>query len=78
MNVKREPTAAPGKATPAPARTTKAEQSEATRAALIEAARPLFAERGYAAVAAGRPERGLLSAPYSAASGSFNFVSGKP
>jgi AcrR family transcriptional regulator len=32
------------------ARTVKAEQSEATRAALIEAARRLFAERGYAAV----------------------------
>jgi AcrR family transcriptional regulator len=50
MNVKREPTAATG-AAPAPARTTKAEQSEATRGALVEAARPLFAERGYAAVA---------------------------
>src|SRR3989442_13538004 len=34
-----------------PTRTTKAEQSEATRAALIGAARPLFAERGYGAVA---------------------------
>src|SRR2546423_1136613 len=33
-----------------PARTTKAEQSEATRAALIAAARPLFAERGYSGV----------------------------
>ncbi len=33
-----------------PARTLKAEQSEATRAALVSAARGLFAERGYAAV----------------------------
>src|ERR1700716_3383957 len=44
MNVKKEAIAIP-------ARTTKAEQSEATRAALLGAARPLFAERGYAAVA---------------------------
>jgi len=44
MNVKKEAIAAP-------MRTTKAEQSEATRAALIGAARPLFAERGYGAVA---------------------------
>jgi AcrR family transcriptional regulator len=34
----------------APARTAKAEQSEATRTALIATARELFAERGYAAV----------------------------
>src|SRR5712691_2803501 len=43
MNVKKEAVAAP-------LRTTKAEQSEATRAALIGAARELFAERGYAGV----------------------------
>jgi AcrR family transcriptional regulator len=34
-----------------PARTAKADQSEATRAALIDAARELFADRGYTAVA---------------------------
>lgn len=34
----------------APARTLKAEQSEATRTALIATARELFAQRGYAAV----------------------------
>src|SRR2546422_2953108 len=34
-----------------PTRTTKAEQSEATRAALVAAGRSLFAARGYAAVA---------------------------
>ena len=42
-----------GKASPAEApqvRTLKAEQAEATRAALVAAARTLFAERGYAAV----------------------------
>src|SRR3981081_3704558 len=44
MNVKKDPVAVR-------TRTTKAEQSEATRAALLGAARPLFAERGYAAVA---------------------------
>jgi AcrR family transcriptional regulator len=44
MNVKSDPVAPP-------ARTTKAEQSEATRAALVAAGRSLFAERGYAAVA---------------------------
>jgi AcrR family transcriptional regulator len=44
MNVKKE-------AVVVPTRTTKAEQSEATRAALLGAARPLFAERGYSAVA---------------------------
>src|SRR5437764_3794597 len=51
MNVKREPTPAQSEPTAAPIRTTKAGQSEATRAALVEAARPLFAQRGYAAVA---------------------------
>src|SRR5207302_7029411 len=44
MNVKNDQAAA------VPARTTKAEQSEATRSALISAARPLFAERGYSGV----------------------------
>src|SRR5947209_952346 len=44
MNVKNDQAAA------VPARTTKAEQSEATRSALVAAARTLFAERGYAAV----------------------------
>ena len=46
MNVKKEPVPLP-----TPVRTTKAEQSEATRAALIGAGRRLFAERGYGAVA---------------------------
>ena len=44
MNVKKEPVVVP-------VRTTKAEQSEATRAALMGAARGLFADRGYAGVA---------------------------
>ena len=44
MNVKKEAVAVP-------TRTTNAAQSEATRAALMAAARGLFAERGYAAVA---------------------------
>src|SRR3977135_3542035 len=48
MNVKSDPVTAP-------TRTTKAEQSEATREAtrarLVAAGRSLFAERGYAAVA---------------------------
>src|SRR5690349_7410487 len=43
MNVKKEPVGVP-------VRTTKAEQSEATRAALLGAARGLFADRGYAGV----------------------------
>jgi AcrR family transcriptional regulator len=45
MNVNPE-----GRAGARPGRTLKAEQSEATRGALIAAARGLFAERGYAAV----------------------------
>src|SRR5437763_10168827 len=44
MNVKNDQAAA------VPVRTTKAEQSEATRSALIAAARGLFAERGYTGV----------------------------
>ncbi|MCB0874703.1 MAG: TetR/AcrR family transcriptional regulator [Solirubrobacterales bacterium] len=38
------------RAVPVTARRTQAERREATRAALLEAARPLFAERGYEAV----------------------------
>lgn len=47
-------------------KTRRAEQAEGTRAALVEAARPLFSERGYAAVgteeivAAARVTRGAL------------------
>jgi AcrR family transcriptional regulator len=47
MNVKSEQQAAEEK----PGRSAKADRSEATRAALIEAARELFAGRGYTAVA---------------------------
>jgi AcrR family transcriptional regulator len=46
MNVKSDPATQADK----PARTLKADQSEATRAALIGAARELFAARGYSAV----------------------------
>src|SRR5690349_7669558 len=49
MNVKSVPSAEGGGETRP--RTLRADQSEATRAALIEAARELFAVRGYGAVA---------------------------
>ncbi len=50
MDVKADDEAAPGAPTP-PRHRTKSEQRQATTAALLAAARALFAERGYAGVA---------------------------